>query len=193
MVIHKEVRGTVILKGKLDIFIPLTGVSSNWKHWKATLDLKTCEDCRSKHGTIYAMSESPNPEPPLHMFCRCMIEPMRAVKAGEGSYEKDNGADWWLWHKGVLPNYYLSKNDLITLGWKPGRSPAKYAPKQMLTRGIYRNENGHLPDAPGRIWFEADLNYYSGKRNGHRVLWSNDGLMFVTYNHYESFIEVIGG
>ena len=37
MVIHKEVRGTVILKGKLDIFIPLTVVSSNWKHWKATL------------------------------------------------------------------------------------------------------------------------------------------------------------
>ena len=36
MVIHKEVRGTVILKGKLDIFIPLTVVSSDWKHWKAT-------------------------------------------------------------------------------------------------------------------------------------------------------------
>lgn len=45
MVIHKEVRGTVILKGKLDIFIPLTVVSSDWKHWKAILDLKTCEDC----------------------------------------------------------------------------------------------------------------------------------------------------
>jgi hypothetical protein len=56
-----------------------------------------------------------------------MIEPMRAVKAGDGSYEKDNGADWCVWHKGVLPNYYLSKNDLITLGWKPGKAPAKYA------------------------------------------------------------------
>ena len=102
-------------------------------------------------------------------------------------------ADWWMWNKGVLPDYYIFINDLLALGWRPGKSPAKYAPDQMLTRGIYRNDNGHLPDAPGRIWFEADLNYYSGKRNGHRVLWSNDGLMFVTYNHYESFIEVIGG
>ena len=193
MVIHKEVRGTVILKGKLDIFIPLTVVSSNWKHWKATLDLKTCEDCRSKHGTIYAMSESPNPEPPLHMFCRCMIEPMRAVKAGMSSDDGENGADWWFWHKGILPNYYIAMCDLIALGWYYGKAPAKYAPNQMVFGGIYRNDDGLLPDAPGRIWFEADLNYYSGKRNGHRVLWSNDGLMFVTYNHYLSFIEVIGG
>ena len=118
---------------------------------------------------------------------------MRAVKAGMGSYEGENGAVWWLWNKGVLPGYYIFINDLLALGWQPSKSPAKYAPDQMLTRGIYRNDNGHLPDAPGRIWFEADLNYYSGKRNGHRVLWSNDGLMFVTYNHYESFIEVIGG
>lgn len=81
-----------------------------------------------------------------------------------------------------------------------------------LRHGNYQRKTGHIhsfdsyqfelealegsfgsQNAPGRIWYEADLNYYSGKRNGHRVLWSNDGLMFVTYNHYESFIEVIGG
>nr|WP_156991320.1 ribonuclease domain-containing protein [Caproicibacter fermentans] len=61
----------------------------------------------------------------------------------------------------------------------------------MFTRGIYCNDNGHLPQASGRIRQEADINYYSGKRNGHRLLWSNDGLVFVTYDHYETFIEVI--
>ena len=40
MVIHKQIRGTDLIKGKLDIFIPLTVTSSNWKHWKAVLDLK---------------------------------------------------------------------------------------------------------------------------------------------------------
>ena len=34
-------------------------------------------------------------------------------------------------------------------------------------------------------------NYVSGKRNNQRVLWSNDGLVFVTYNHYETFIEIV--
>ena len=68
MVIHKQICGTVITKGKLDIFIPLTVASSNWKHWKAVLDLKTCEDCRSKHGKIFAMNDIPNPMPPLHYY-----------------------------------------------------------------------------------------------------------------------------
>ena len=79
----------------------------------------------------------------------------------------------------------------MVLGWKWGESPVKYAPGKMATTGEYRNENGHLPQASGRIWYEADINYYSGKRNGHRVLWSNDGLIFVTYDHYRTFIEVV--
>lgn len=177
----------------MDIFIPKTTVSIKWKHWQAVLDIKTCEPCRNRHGKIYPMNEEVNPSLEMHDFCRCMVLPMRAAEAGNCSYEGENGADWWLWNKGILPDYYIVINDLFALGWRPGKAPAKYAPGQMLTRGIYRNDDGHLPDAPGRIWFEADLNYYRGKRNGHRVLWSNDGLMFVTYNHYESFIEVIGG
>lgn len=62
---------------------------------------------------------------------------------------------------------------------------------QAITAGIYRNFDGHLPQAPGRIWYEADINYKTGKRNNQRVLWSNDGLIFVTYDHYETFYEII--
>ena len=61
----------------------------------------------------------------------------------------------------------------------------------MLTMGRYYNTNSHLPDAPGRTWYEADINYYDGRRNRHRVLWSNDGLIFVTYDHYLTFYEII--
>ena len=192
MVIYKEVRGIIFHKGLLDIFIPRTSTSSNWKHWKAVLDLKTCEGCRSSHGTIYAMNETPSSAPPLHFACRCSIEPMRSVNAGKGSHEGENGADWWLWYKGQLPDYYISKSELLDLGWHYGKAPAKYAPNKMVFGGIYRNDDGLLPDSRGRIWFEADLNYHNGRRNGHRVLWSNDVIMFVTYNHYQSFMEVVG-
>ena len=191
MAVYKKIRGTVISKGALDIFIPKTTVSHKWKHWKAILDIKTCEPCRSRHGKIYPMNEKVEPASEMHDFCRCMVLPMRAAEAGKCSYEGDNGADWWLFNNGSLPNYYIFIDDLRALGWIPGKSPAKYAPGRMPTRGFYRNDDGHLPDAPGRIWFEADLNYYRGKRNGHRVLWSNDGLIFVTYNHYENFFEIV--
>lgn len=193
MYISKTVIGKVILeKGLLDTFIPPTGTSSKWKHWKATLDLKTCVDCRRNHGKIYAITEVPNPEPPLHPNCRCIVESMESVIAGMASNEGINGADWRLQYRGVLPDYYIHINDLIALGWRRGKPLVKFAPGKMVC-GNYRNEEGHLPDAPGREWYEADLNYYSGKRNSHRVLWSNDGLIFVTYNHCASFIEVIGG
>lgn len=90
-----------------------------------------------------------------------------------------------------MPEYYITKNDLIALGWKEGKKPSKYAPGKMYSKGIYDNLDLHLPDAPGRIWYEADINYYEGRRNKHRVLWSNDGLIFVTYDHYETFYEII--
>ena len=190
MVIRKYMRGFVILENKDDKYNPLTSVSQKWKHWKTTWDLKTCGQCKSMHGKIWANQELPNPEPPLHPNCRCIINPMEAVAVGVATKDGQTGADWWLSYYGKLPDNYISLQDLQALGWKWGDSPIKYAPGKMATMGIYRNDNGHLPDAPGRVWYEADINYYNGKRNAHRILWSNDGLMFVTYDHYRTFIEV---
>ena len=60
----------------------------------------------------------------------------------------------------------------------------------MLGGDVFANSAAKLPSAPGRIWYEADINYYDGRRNRHRVLWSNDGLIFVTYDHYSTFYEI---
>ena len=61
----------------------------------------------------------------------------------------------------------------------------------MMFGGVYDNDNKHLPESPGRIWYEADVNYTSGKRNKQRIVFSNDGLIFVTYDHYHTFHEII--
>lgn len=61
----------------------------------------------------------------------------------------------------------------------------------MIFGGVYENRNNHLPSAPGRIWYEADINYTWGWRGQERVLFSNDGLIFVTYDHYKTFVEII--
>ena len=67
---------------------------------------------------------------------------------------------------------------------------SKVAPNKMFFKGIYENRNGHLPTASNRIWYEADINYESGFRGTERILFSNDGLIFVTYDHYYTFIEI---
>ena len=198
--VTKYVKGQVIQsstadmlkrKGLLDIFIPKTTSSRNWKNWKAVIDLKTCLDCLKRYGKVYQMDEYIDREPPLHWFCRCIIEPMKSILHGEATWDEENGADYILFTQGTLPDYYINREELIALGWKSSKAPAKYAPGKMLFGGVYYNSDGRLPSAPGRIWFEADINYYSGRRNGHRILFSNDGLMFVTYDHHKTYYEII--
>jgi hypothetical protein len=118
---------------------------------------------------------------------------MDAITPGGATKDGENGADYWLVHDDELPDYYISKSELEKLGWKRGRSPKKWAPGKMVFGGIYQNKNNHLPSIPGRIWYEADINYYDGLRNGHRILFSNDGLIFVTYDHYLAFYEIAAG
>ena len=181
----------ILIKGRLDSYSPPTQESRNDKNWIAALDLKTCLECRARHGQIYRMDETPDIEPPLHPNCRCRIEPMKAVEAGYATKDGQYGADYWIKYVASLPKYYITEDELIALGWRRGKSSAKFAPGKMATMGIYRNDDNHLPQIPGRIWYEADIHYYSGRRNGHRLLWSNDGLLFVTYDHYETFPEII--
>ncbi len=57
-------------------------------------------------------------------------------------------------------------------------------------RYIYLNSDEKLPIENGRVWYEADINYTKSYRNGERVLYSSDGLIFVTYDHYKTFYEI---
>ena len=175
---------------KLNLFVPVTTKSINWRYWSTTFDGKACKQCINLYGKIYPAHGYVSPTPPLHPNCRCAVIALQAVNAGSASYEGRNGADWWIKNYKILPSYYLSKEDYYLLGWQAGKTPAAHAPGKMMAGGIYRNKDGHLPSAPGRIWYEADINYYQGKRNGHRILWSSDGLIFVTYDHYTTFLEI---
>ena len=174
-----------------DTLEPQIQISNTYKHWVSIEDLKRCFTCASNHGKIYLNFEQPNPEPPIHPNCRCSIQPMQSILAGTATIKGANGADYSLKHEGKLPSNYITKSDLKALGWKRGKNISNYADGKLLTKGVYHNADGHLPQKSGRIWYEADINYKSGWRNSQRILWSNDGLVFVTYDHYETFYEII--
>lgn len=165
-------------KARDDVFIPTTKPSNNYKIWYASLDLKTCFDCADKHGRIFLINDTSFKEPPLHIGCRCTLEETEAVEAGNATHNGTEGADYWLKYYGEL-------------GWEYGDKPSKFAPSRMLGGSVYDNGDRHLPDKVNRILYEADINYTPGRRNLHRIVWSNDGLIFVTYDHYHTFYEII--
>ena len=167
--------------------------SENWKEWVAKLDLRTCLPCRMLHGKIFSADDISIPKE-LHFFCRCVVQKLHALTAGTATRKGRDGADWELFNSGRLPNYYITKKEARKLGWKNWLGNlGRVAPRKMLGGDIYKNDDGKLPDAPGRIWYEADINYSGGYRERERIVYSNDGLIFVSYTHYTTFVEIVGG
>ena len=169
----------------------LHGNSINWKNWQAQyLDIKTCVNCRKKHGKIYQFNvESYQPN---HEYCRCSIIPMRTKAVGTVTAKGFDGADAWLLYRNRLPSYYVTKEEALSAGWDSiNANLSNVLPDKMLGGSIFENRRGLLPDAPGRTWFEADFDFTGGYRNQKRILYSNDNLIFVSYDHYKTFYELI--
>lgn len=92
----------------------------------------------------------------------------------------------------MLPSEYVTKNEAKRKGWEQKQGNlAEVLPGKVIGGDVYKNKNSKLPDEIGRTWYEADFDYYGGYRNDSRILYSSDGLIFVTYDHYETFYELI--
>ena len=86
---------------------------------------------------------------------------------------------------------YVDTDAAQQAGWKMTKKKLSSAlPGKMLGGDVFANSASKLLSAPGRVWYEADINYSGGKRNRQRIVYSNDGLMFATYDHYQTFYEI---
>jgi hypothetical protein len=86
-----------------------------------------------------------------------------------------------------LPPHYITKSQAAKLGWTPGSDLSKVAAGKMIGGDVFGNREGALPR--GKKYFEADIGYRSGRRNGLRMVFSSDGLLFFT-DHYSRWVRV---
>lgn len=88
---------------------------------------------------------------------------------------------------GTLPDYYITKAEARDLGWQGG-GLEPYAPGKMIGGDRFGNYEGALPEKAGRSWKEADIGTMGkSSRGAERIVFSNDGLIYYTPDHYESF------
>ncbi|WP_327078723.1 ribonuclease domain-containing protein, partial [Pectobacterium fontis] len=108
--------------------------------------------------------------------------------------ESSNGIVDSLKSTGKLPSNYVTKAQAEAAGWSRGKALGNYVPGGQIGGDIFENSTGILPKAPGRVWYEADVGLNNSmsraKQPGTRVLYSNDGLVYVTSNHYDSAEEL---
>ncbi|WP_192560381.1 RHS repeat-associated core domain-containing protein [Pseudomonas allokribbensis] len=95
---------------------------------------------------------------------------------------------------GQLPGNYVTKTQAAQSGWKPGKALNNSVPGGQLGGDVFHNDTNVLPSAPGRTWYEADvgLNNTMSRSNqpGTRLLYSDDGLLYITSDHYDTVSSI---
>ena len=165
--------------------------SKNWVEWFSVRAPTTCAYCSDLHGHILSINDPNIIWPPVHEHCHCLILSVPAFKAGTVTDDKYDGVDCYLFIYHHLPDNYVTKKEAKFQGWRKLKGNLwDVLPGAIIGGDIYRNIDGRLPESPGRVWYEADFDYMGGFRNNNRIIYSNDGLVFVTYDHYLTFSEV---
>ena len=87
-----------------------------------------------------------------------------------------------------LPSNYISKQEAENLGWVSYKGNLwKVAYGKSIGGSYFGNYEGQLPKAKGRKYYECDIDFDGTYRNDKRIVYSNDGLIFYTEDHYETF------
>lgn len=110
----------------------------------------------------------------------------------DGVYDSKEDVALYIHTYGKLPSNYVTKKEAEKAGW-PGGSLEKYCPGKCIGGSFFGNYEGLLPDVKGRKWTECDIDTLgASSRGAKRIIFSNDGLIYYTDDHYESFELLYG-
>ena len=97
----------------------------------------------------------------------------------------------YIFEHGELPDNFLTKKEAQALGWQNGyRYVSDAAPGMSIGGDYFGNYEKQLPVVKGRKYYEADCFYQGGPRNEYRIIYSNDGHVWYTEDHYNTFTEL---
>ena len=110
-------------------------------------------------------------------------------EAGQYTTPEDVAAYLHVFHQ--LPSNFITKQKAMALGWKSEQGNLWDVTDELSIGGdIFGNREGLLPKKSGRIWYECDVNYHGGFRGAERIVYSNDGLIYYTKDHYQTFTRL---
>lgn len=108
-----------------------------------------------------------------------------------GNYTSKEEVALYIHTFGKLPINYITKKQAQELGWDPSSGNlSDILPGMSIGGSAFGNYEGALPRASTRRYFECDIDYEGGYRGAKRLIYSNDGLVFYTEDHYKTFEQI---
>ena len=144
---------------------------------RAAADSKDEADVHTRHSADYEASHSQNPA--VNSKNQPSDDPCISRECVSAHIRRT----------GSLPQNFITKKQAGELGWQGG-DLWRYARGKSIGGDRFGNFERRLPDKKGRTWRECDIEYRGGARGAKRLIFSNDGLIFYTADHYESFERV---
>lgn len=111
----------------------------------------------------------------------------------EGTYTSKEEVAEYIAIYGHLPDNFITKKEAKALGWVSSEGNlAQAAPGKSIGGDYFGNFEGILPEKEGREYHECDIDSDGGYRGAKRIVYSNDGLVYYTEDHYETFELLYG-
>lgn len=119
-------------------------------------------------------------------------DPDNAYLEEDGYYTSEEDVATYIIEYGTLPDNFITKKEARSLGWSGGGLD-DYAEDCSIGGDYFRNSEGLLPEVEGRTYYECDIDTMNAKKRGaKRIVYSNDGQIYYTDDHYESFTLIYG-
>ena len=119
-----------------------------------------------------------------------ILPPDAPAVSESGSYTSQEDVALYLHLYQRLPGNFITKKEARDLGWNGG-SLEPYAPGKCIGGDYFGNYEGILPK--GRSYHECDIDTLGAKSRGaKRLVYSDDGLIYYTSDHYNTFTLLYG-
>ena len=149
------------------------------------LSLTACGDAAQTIDTVQQAAQT------VQEIAAAQEEETPAIEE-DGTYTTKEDVARYIHTYGHLPDNFIAKKQVQALGWEGG-SLEPYAPGKCIGGSRFGNYEGTLPEKDGRTYTECDIDTLGAeKRGGKRIVFSNDGLIYYTEDHYETFELLYG-
>lgn len=121
------------------------------------------------------------------------VDEQESLVQEDGEYTSKEEVALYIHLYNHLPDNFITKKEAKKLGWESKEGNlGEVAPGKSIGGDYFGNYEELLPEEDGRDYYECDIDSDGGYRGAKRIVFSNDGLIYYTEDHYESFELLYG-